>query len=164
MFTKQIPVAVDSTGALRVSYEIGLGYKLAAGTWYIDCSMPDAVNAAVHCSWDSTIVISALNIQTSGMPAYKSLSAPFTDSSGAVDVSGFAADTTGLWLKQDPSTAYVPITPGAGTVTNMTVAIAGGTAGGCEFDIGNLASRRCRTKLVVTTGGYFRQHTHGKMA
>jgi|SRR3954466_400998 len=161
MFTKSIPDAVKSDGS-RVPYEPGKGYKLAAGTYYVDCSMPDAVNASTHVSWDATLIATSINIQTTGMPGYASASAPFTDNSAPADVTNITVDTAGLWLTQNPTTAYVPCI--GGTVTNMTIAVGGGTAGACEFDLGNYASRRCRTKLVITTGGYLRLHTHGKMA
>lgn len=160
MFVKATPNAVKSDGTL-VPYEIGKGYKLAAATYYIDVSIPDAPHVSVHCSWDATIVASSLNYQSSNLPAYKSESAPYTDSSGGVDVSLFDS-TAGNWLTEDPSTAYVPIS--GGTVTNMTIAIAGSTAGGALLDIANANHRRARMKIVVTTAGYFRCHAHGKQA
>src|SRR6185312_4693971 len=125
MFSKQIPPAVKSDGT-QVPYEPGKCYKLGVGTYYIDCSMPDAVNSTVHCAWDATLVanVSGIVVQTSGMSAFASLSHPYSDNAAAADVTNITPDTNGLWLTQNPSTAYVPCVNGA--VTNMTVKVAGG--------------------------------------
>lgn len=162
MFVKSIPNAVSS-GGTKVPYEPGKGYNLAANTtYYIDASVPDAGKISIHCTWDNAIVITSLAYESSNMPAYASVSDPYTDSSGAADVSNITADTAGLWLTQNPSTAYVPVV--GGTVTNATVAVSGGTAGGAMFEISQ-SDRRGRTKVAVgSTGGYLRQHTHGKQA
>lgn len=163
MFVKSLPLAVKSDGT-KVPYEVGFGYNLGVGTWYIDASMPDPGAVSIHCAWDANLVATSINYESSNMPAYKSASAPYTDSSGAADVAINTADTTGLWITENPSTAYVPIVGAGATVTNMTIAVAGGAAGGAMFNISNVNHRRGRTKLVVTTAGYYRQHTHGKQA
>lgn len=152
--------AISSTGTL-VPYELGKGYNLPAGTWYVDCTAADSVNISVHCAWDANIVITSLNYESSNMPAYASASDPYADGSGAVDVANNTTDAAGLWIPQNPSTAYIPIL--GGTVTNATVAVAGGTAGGCSFEL-TQSDRRGRMRLVVTTLGYYRQHHHGKQA
>ena len=162
MFVKSIPQAVKSDGT-KIPYEIGKGYNLSIGTWYIDAGLPDAAWISIHCAWDFNLAASSLNYESSNLPAFASLSDPYADSSGAVDVALNASDMAGAWIPWNPSTPYIP-TDGAGvTVTNATVAIAGGAQGGATFNIIN-ADRRGRTKIVVTTGGYFRQHTHGKNA
>jgi len=161
MFVKSPLIAVKSDGT-KVPYEIGSGFKLDVGTYYVDVGIPDADHVSVHVTWDATIVATSVNYQTSNLPAYKSESAPYTDSSGSADVS-LVDSTAGNWLTEDPSSAYVPVTTG-GTVTNMTLAIAGGTAGGAMFEIANANSRRARMKIVTTTGGFIRVHPHGKQA
>ena len=162
MFVKSIPNAVKSDGTL-VPNEIGKGYSLGIGTYYIDVGIPDADHVSVHCTWDANIVFTSLAYQSSNLPAYASESAPYTDSSGAVDVSIYEADTGGVWLTENPSTAYVPIVGTGVTVTDMTVAATGG-AGGAMFEFAAATSRRARMKIVTTTGGYFRCHAHGKQA
>lgn len=159
MFVKATPQAVKSDGTL-VSYEIGKGYKLAAGTYYVDVSLPDAARSIVHMTWDAALA-GTINYQGSNLPAYKSESAPQTDSSGGVDVSLFDS-TAGNWITEDPSAAYVPVVTGV-TVSNQTLTLAGSTAGGTRFDVTN-AYRRARIKIVASTGGFFRCHAHGKQA
>lgn len=154
------PHAISSTGTI-VRYEIGKGYNLPAGTWYIDATLPDAANISIHCTWDANVAITSLNYESSNMPAFASLSDPYSDNSAPADVSNNTSDSTGLWLPQNPSTAYIPIV--GGTVTNATIAVAGGTAGGAMLEL-TQSDRRGRTKLVVTNQGYFRQHMHGKQA
>lgn len=78
------------------------------------------------------------------------------DGTGPVDVSDF--DTTkGNWMQVLPSAAYVTVTStdgttGGATVSNGQVSVAGGTAGGCVYDLGNLGARRVRLRVDVTTG------------
>ena len=163
MFVKSIPSAVKSDGT-KVPYEQGQGYNLGIGTYYVDVGIPDADHVSVHCTWDANLVATSLAYESSNLPAYKSESAPYTDSSAAVDVSIYAADTAGLWLTENPSTAYVPIVGAGATVSNMTIAITGGAAGGAMLDLANVGHRRDRMKVVTTTGGYFRCHAHGKQA
>lgn len=159
MITKQPQVAVKSDGS-TIPYEIGLGFKLGIGTYYVDVSFPDTAVSSVHCTWDSALVATSLNYQESNLPAFKSLTQPMADKDSAVDVSLYDG-TAGNWITLDPSTAYVPAGTGI-TVTNMTVAIAGGTANGTIFDLSGACGRRGRMKIVTTTGGYFRCHPHGK--
>lgn len=158
------PPAISSASpGVVVPYEIGKGYNLLASTtYYIDASLPDASIMSIHCTWDGNIILTSLNYESSNMPAFASQSDPYSDNSGVADVANNATDAAGLWLPWNPSTAYIPIV--GGTVTSATIAVAGGAAGGCVFEL-TQADRRGRTKIVVgTTGGYFRQHMHGKQA
>lgn len=161
MFEKLFPQCYKSDGT-KVPFEIGKGYSLGVATYYIDVSQPDPVSLSVHVSWDANLVATSLNYQDSNMPAYASMTLPYADKDAAVDVSIYDS-TSGRWITQDPSTAYVPAGTGF-TVTNMTVAIGGGTANGTVFNLGNVSTRRARIKIVVTTAGYFRCHPHGKQA
>lgn len=112
----------------------------------------------VQVRWDAAVILT-ITIETTVFPSSFQALDP---RSPPVQLSDFDA-TLGYWLQQNPTTAYVPVTNG--TATNMTVAVAGGSAGGCEFDIGNLAARRGRVKLVVGgTGGVVRVGIHGKAA
>jgi len=159
MITKNLPDAIKSDGT-KVPYETGKGYNLAAGTYSIDVSMPDAVNSTVHITWDASVA-GTVNYQDSNLPAYKSESASYTDSSGAVDVS--IKDTTnGNWLAQNMTSGGITTSTGA-SVASSTLTIAGGTAGGARFDIVG-QSRRARMQLVLSVGGVVRVHPNGKQA
>lgn len=117
---------------------------------------------SVHVKWDSAFV-GVITIETCNFPERKG-----GVSIGAADVSNF--DTTvGNWIQEDPPTAYISTkstdgTTGGATVANATVTVAGGTAGGCMFHLGNLGARRTRVKLVSTTGGVVRISYTGKNA
>ncbi len=159
MFIKFNANAVKSDGSL-VPYEVGKGYKLGVGTYYVDVGIPDAARSIIHMAWDAALA-ATVTYQGSNLPAYQSESAPMTDSSGAVDVSLFDA-VAGNWITEDPTTAYVPVVTGV-TVTNQTLTVAGTNAGGTRFDVTN-AYRRSRIKISATVGGFFRCHAHGKGA
>lgn len=160
MDVKSIPDAVKSDGT-KVPYVVGVGYTLGAGTWYIDASLADASTATIHCSWDATAVITSINYQRSNMPAFKSVSRPYTDADQAVDVALNASDATGLWLTK--TFAVAPDVIG-GTASTTALSTVGGTAGAGEFELVNNGDRRGRTKWVIATGGVVRQHMHGKQA
>ncbi len=116
--------------------------------------------SSVHLKWDANVVATFI-IQTCNFPDYRG-PAGHTHV-GAIDVSDFDA-TAGNWITEDPSSAYVG-TVGAGiTVTNLSIAVAGGAAGGCTVHIGNFGTRRCRVRATVTTGGVVRCNVHGKAA
>lgn len=153
-------MAIKSDGTTKVPYEIGKGYNLGIGTWFIDVSLPDPVNLAIHVTWDANLA-GTVNYQDSNLPAFESESAPYTDSSGGTDVSLVDA-TSGNWLPQNMTTGSITTTTGA-TVSTNTLTIAGGTAGGARFDVVD-AARRGRMQLVLSAGGYFRNHAHGKQA
>lgn len=141
------------------------GVTLASGTtYYFPCGSPkspvpaESTSNTVQVRWDAAIIITSIQIETTIFPATLSPG----DYRGAAQLTD--SDTTaGYWLLQNPPTAYVPCV--GGTPTAMTVAVAGGSAGGCEFDLGNLAARRIRVKIVVAgTGGVVRVGVHGKAA
>ncbi len=159
MFVKSVLNIVKSDGT-KIPYESGKGWKLVAGTYYVDVSLPDPVGLTVQMTWDQSLA-ATINYQGSNMPAYASLSAPETDSSAPVDVSLFDG-TAGNWITEDSSAVYIPVVPGL-TVANMTLTVAGNATGGTRYDLNN-SYRRGRIRAIVSTGGYFRCHPHGKGA
>jgi hypothetical protein len=163
MFSKQgIPDAVKSDGTIA-KYEVGKGYTLTAGTWYIDASVPDASAVSIHVQWDAVIVATSIKYHSSNAPAYKSISQPYTDSAAAVDVDNKAAPVTGGWIPKTLATA--PDVQGAGaSSTTAAIAVLGGAAGGGMIDLATNGARRGRIEWVLTTGGVARQFVHGKQA
>lgn len=117
------------------------GYTLVAGTtyyYYLGNQSKEAAFQSVHLKWDAAAVLT-ITIEDSNLD----------------DVLSYSV-TAGEWIKEDPSTAYVGGSGGV-TVTNATVAVAGGTAGGCMFHLGLMGSLRTRVKVVVGgTGGVVR--------
>lgn len=142
-----------------------LGCTLVAATTYYfpfgsqHAPVPaESPYVAAQIRWDAAAILT-ITIETTLFPASFQALDP---RSPPIQLSDFDA-TAGFWLQQNPTTAYVPAT--GGTPTNMTVAVAGGAAGGCEFDLGNMGSRRGRVKIVVGgTGGVVRVAVHGKAA
>lgn len=143
----------------------GMGCTLVLGTTYYfpfgaqhSATPAETPVVTAQVRWDAAAILT-ITVETTVFPSSFQALDPRTP---PVQVSDFDA-TAGFWLQQNPTTAYVPAT--GGTPTNMTVAVAGGTAGGCEFDISNLGSRRARIKIVVGgTGGVVRVGIHGKAA
>ena len=112
--------------------------------------------AGAQIQWDAAVV-ATITLETCQFAS--KTGAP--DPVGPADISDFDTATKGGWMKQDPASAYITVTSsdgttGGATVTNGTVAVAGGTAGAADYQVGNLAARRMRLKVVVTTGGIVR--------
>lgn len=104
----------------------------------------------IHLQWDAVFV---------GVFTFESSDFPELDPT--------VAGAAGAWVQENPSTAYVAISPaGSATVVNATVTVpgggAGGAAGGASINIGNLGSYRLRVKVVCTTAGVIRIRAHGK--
>lgn len=159
MFTKYPTFAVKADGT-KIPYEPGKGFQIpSTGNWYFDVSIPDVANTSIHFAWDANLAASSLNYQDSNLPDFKHPSAMNHDPDGGVDVA-LNNEVAGNWITQDPSTSYIPSGSGY-TITNNTIAVTGGTAGGTMMQIGNVSTRRRRIKLVVTTIGLFRCHAHG---
>lgn len=148
--------AVRSDGTV-VHAVPGQGCTLIPGTYYFAVSTPDAPTASVHLVWSATLAASSIVFQDTNLPEFKAGS--YSDS--GADASDIDA-TVGNWITENPSTAYVPIVGAGATVTNMTIALAGGAQGGAVFNLGNLGTRRGRIVAVVTTGGVIRVVPWGK--
>lgn len=144
------PVAKTVTLANGTTYVFPLGHERSA-------IANETALAGVHIKWSSAVV-AVITVETCNFPVTLS-----GNGGGGADVASFDS-VAGNWIQENPSTAYVAVSPaGAATVTNLTVTIPGGTAGGCTIHLGNLGTRRCRIKAVVTTGGAMRIAPHGKL-
>lgn len=79
---------------------------------------------------------------------------------GATDATDF--DVTGsIWVKEDPTTAYVATVGTGWTVVNLTLTKTAGV-GSALIHLGNIGSRRCRLKYICSTGGKVRVNRWGK--
>lgn len=142
-----------------------LGCTLVNGTTYFfpfgapRSAVPGEVPlTSFQLRWDAAIILTA-TVETTLIPAAVYGADPRT---GTVQLSDFDV-TAGFWLQQNPSGVYVPIT--GGTATALTISVPGGSAGGCELDLGNFGPRRGRVKIVVGgTGGVLRGAVWGKAA
>ena len=69
----------------------------------------------------------------------------------------------GHWIQENPSTAYIAVSPSAssGTVSAATLTVLA-VAGGASCHVGNFGARRLRIRVVTTVGGVMRGAAHGK--
>jgi hypothetical protein len=122
---------------------------LASGTtYYFPLGGAEAPLIGAQLIGDAAIIITAARIECTFVEAARS--------------SHFDA-TAGLWVIENPPTAYVPTTGAGWTATLATLAVAGGAIGSAIWDVGNVGSKRARLAVVVGgTGGVATVATHGK--
>lgn len=139
----------DKPAQSAVEFGPGAFTLLANTTYYYVIGSKDASRISAHFRWDATIVITSMTVEDCDFPPSA--------------VTDYASGANGEWIDEDPSTAFVG-TRGAGvTVTNGVVAVAGGAAGGCRFNVTEQAARRTRIAVVVgATGGEVVCSTWGK--
>lgn len=70
-------------------------------------------------------------------------------------------ETSGNWVKEDPTSAQVSSVGTGWTWTYLTGLKTAGV-GAAMIHLGNLGARRCRIKAAITTGGTVRVVPHGK--
>jgi hypothetical protein len=156
-----LPAVVLTTGVVvspRTGDPATKGVTLASGTTYVFALGGESSPLeSIHIVWDAAIIVT-FTIEDSNMPS--GLGGP----GGPADVSNFDS-VAGNWIQENPTTGYVAVGPPSTgvTVTNLTIAVAGGTATGAIVHMGNFGSRRSRLKATVGgTGGVVRVLPHGK--
>lgn len=128
--------------------EAALGYYTLANstTYYAEVGDETAPWISLHLQWDATITATIT----------------FEGCDVGDRVVRLISTTSGDWLQENPSTAVVPITGTGASVSNMTITLAGGGVGGATLNLVDIAHRRLRVKVVVTTGGALRIAQHAK--
>lgn len=120
---------------------------LVTGKTYV---YPLGGNAAtvesVHIQWDANAALTITVEDSNFAPA---------------DVTMYST-TTGDWLNENPSTAYVATVGAGAAVASATVTVTAGNTGGALYHLGNTGAKRTRLKIVATTGGVVRVACHGK--
>jgi len=107
----------------------------AVATSYYGCGGDASIIQSIHLKWD-IVFAAVITFETTNNP-------------GADPT---AAGAAGLWIQENPSSAYIGSTP-AGLAVNMTITVPGGTAGGAMVHVGNLGCRMIRTKVVCSVQG-----------
>lgn len=107
----------------------------------------------IHILTDGTIV-GVFTVETTNFPKKTG------ENNGATDVTDYD-ETTGNWVKEDPSTAYVATVGTGWSVSALTLTKTAG-AGAAIIHIGNCGARRMRLKAAISTGGTLRVVAHGK--
>lgn len=137
--------AVTAAGVEPKPTEAGQTLLLST-TYYYNLMGNDSPLSAVHIKWDASIVITSIVVEDSCIPE-----------------AALGSTTAGDWIDEDPTTAYVGSVGAGVTVTNATVAVAGGAAGGAMYHLGNDGALKKRLKVVVGgTGGVLRVQAHYK--
>lgn len=145
----------EDDGAVQTPDSSG-DVTLGVDTYLFPLGVADAKLESVHILTDATIV-GVFTLETSNLPrndGKESVAPPGT-------ITDWDTATVGAWVKEDPTTAYVATVGTGWTVANLTLTKTAG-AGGAMIHLGNLGSKRCRLKAVISTGGKVRVAAHGK--
>lgn len=153
--------AINTSNGARVEAArsgVTKGATLANGVTYV---FPLDTNGAplecVHLKWDAAVIVT-FTVETTVFPKFEG-----GHGNGPSDVTDHSL-VAGEWMQENPSGAYVSGSGAGGmTATNLTLVVAGGTAGGSTIHLGNLGSLRGRIRAVVAgTGGVVRCGVNGK--
>lgn len=142
-----VPAKTITTGAVLPTDENGF-VTLTTTTYYFAIGGSASTLESVHIMTDASIA-GTFTVETCNFPPYKG-----DGGAAPTDVTDYDS-TTGNWIKEDPSTAYVASTGTGWTWTNLTGVKTAGAAG-AMIHLGNIGSRRSRLKFVCTTGGKVR--------
>lgn len=132
------------------SNALGLNsFLLTSATRYIiGLAGSDYSLLGAHVQWDATIVITSITVEDCSLP----IEAFASDAQH-----GLLSTTAGVWIKEIPTTSYVGTDIATGvTITNGSVAVAGGTQSGCHFHVVDTSAARTRLNILVGTGGVIR--------
>lgn len=142
------------------------GVTLASGTTYFfpvgafRAPVPaEGPYESTHFRWDAALIVT-LTFETSNFSKTYNPGDP----RGPDAISDFEG-TAGFWMQENPTSGVYVSGSGTGglTATNLTLVVAGGTAGGSTINLGNFGMRRGRWRaLVGGTGGVLRCGVWGK--
>ena len=134
-------------GAIERPADDFLGNVANASTTYVGLGGGDAaIVECVHIQADAAFV-GSFTIEDTNFP----------------EVAANTAGAAGDWIQENPTSGTYVAVEGAGWVpTGLTIAVAGGAAGGAMVHLGNIGSRRQRIVIAATTGGRVRIRCHGK--
>lgn len=150
-------------GANKNGASTTFGVTLANSTTYYlplgsaRAPMPaETALVAVHMKW-AAAVAAVITVETCNFPRHAN-SAIGQGPDDTLDYSAVAGD----WIQENPTTGYIGVVGSGNSATSLTLTAGGSAAGGATIHLGNIGTRRCRIKLVVTTGGLMRLGVHGK--
>lgn len=120
----------------------------AAHTYVFVLGGPDCSRVSGHLRWSAAFAGNA-RVEDSNVPP------------GEVTDIELGA-TTGGWVDEDPSTAFVGTVGAGATVVNGVVTVAAGSAGGAMFHVADTGAARHRLLVACTTGGEISVCAHSK--
>lgn len=120
------------------------GYvTLTTDDWYFEVSGSSSADlVSIQITTDATIA-GTFTIETCLWPRDQ-INGPATKA--------VSNEAVGIWVKNDPTGAYVPST-GTGWTWTLLTGVKTAGVGGAVIDIGNLGAKRMRLKMACTTGG-----------
>lgn len=146
--------AFSNTGVETAPSPAGL-VTLTAATFYFEIPLTESGRLqSVHIVTGS-LIAGVFTIETSNLPQ----GFPGVAALGAAPTWD---ETVGNWVQENPSSAYVATVGTGWSVSALTLTKAAGVAGAL-IHLGNLGSKRCRVKAVISTGGTVRLVPHGKV-
>ncbi len=122
-------------------------YTLGVGTYYYPIGGQDASVLGIQIQWDAAAALTTVSVEDTCFPE--------SEASNYSEVAG-------VWIDEDPTTAFVGVVSAGTTVSNGVVAHTAGAAGGAMFHVSGTGARRTRLKVVVATGGEVRVAAWGK--
>lgn len=148
--------ALDEDDGTKTPIDENGFVTLGVDTYLFPLSVPEAGLISVHIQTD-TAIAGTFTIETCNFPK-------FHDEMGQnSDVTDWTTATSGQWVKEDPTGAYVA-SVGTGWTWTLLTGVKTAGAGGAMIHLGNIGSKRCRLKAVITTGGKVRVNRHAKAA
>lgn len=145
--------AFNNTGVETAPSPAGL-VTLTAATFYFEIPLTESGRLQSVQIVTGSAIAGVFTIETSNLPQ----GLPGTTALGAAPTWD---ETVGNWVQENPSSAYVATTGTGWSVSALTLTKTAGVAGAL-IHLGNLGSKRCRVKAVISTGGTVRVVPHGK--
>lgn len=140
-----VPDAAPGTDATVTGR--GVYTLLANTTYYFALGGQDAAQLSAHLQHDAAIAITSATLE---------------DCDFAESEAEWQSQVAGLWIPEDPTTAFVGTVGATTTATNGVVAVVAGNVGGAMWHL-ETAARRTRLAVVVgATGGQVRLAVWGK--
>jgi hypothetical protein len=148
--------ALSTTDGTEVRTDADGWVSLTSGTTYVFAlrvSDQNVESFSVAC--DAAIAFSGLTIETTNAPRQSS-----GQTTGGT-VTDWDNTTATTWVQENPPTAYIPTTGTGWTSTAATLVKTAGL-GAAVIQLSEVAVRRVRLKVVVTTTGKMRVSPWGK--
>ena len=146
--------AFNNTGVETAPSPAGL-VTLTAATFYFEIPLTAEGSLQSVQIVTGSAIAGVFTIETSNLPQ---------GSPGATAALGAAPtwdETVGNWVQENPPSAYIATNGTGWSASALTLTKTAGI-GGAMIHLGNLGSKRCRVKAVISTGGTVRIVPHGK--
>ncbi len=149
-------VALNGSGTEQApSAATGYASLTTGDTYYYPLPMSEAAEVIEVQLLTGAAIAGSFYVEVTNVPRKKHKEA------GPADATDYD-ETAGVWVKLDPTTAYVPTVGSGWTVTNATAVKTAAAGGSAIWTLSNFGSRRARLVATVTTTGTARVVCHAK--